>query len=439
MSALEMAVEKMEFAALIGMDWADQKHTWSMRTADGKVHRGELKHSPEAIQVWVGELQQRFGERLVAIALEQSRGSLVAMLSKYAHLVLFPIHSKTLKYYREAFQPSGAKSDPRDADLALEVLHMHRDKLRCLQPDTEETRKLQFLTEQRRDLVNRQTSEKQILIAWLKQVFPQVLEWFGDVGCQSVRDLLLKWPTLQSLQEVRPQSLRHFFSGHRCGNGEEIEERIAQIRAAVPATHDRALLEAGVLVIQSRLRLLSELHASILEFDRGIEETYRKHPDRAIMESFPGAGPALEPRLIAAVGTQRDRFTSSDNLAMYVGIAPVKEASGKQKWVHWRWACPKFIRQTFHEWAGCSMRTCGWAREHYEAQRAKGKGHHAAIRSVAFKWIRIFFRCWRDRTLYCEETYLRTRQARQPQPQPAAQQLVWKSCAGFVKLAKISS
>jgi transposase len=421
----------MEFAALVGIDWADQKHNWSMRTADGKLHRGELKHSPEAIQVWVAELQQRFGERPVGIALEQSRGSLVAMLSKYAHLVLFPLHSKTLMNYREAFTPSGAKSDPRDADLALEVLVMHRDKLRPLQPDTEETRKLQFLTEQRRELVNRQTSEKQVLISWLKQMFPQMLEWFDDVGSQSVRDLLLKWPTLQSLQKASPKSLRNFFSRHRGGSAEETEQRMAQIRGAVPATHDPALLQAGVLVLQTTVRLLIELRTSIAEFDRAIEETYRSHPDRAIVESFPGAGPALEPRLIAAVGTQRDRFASADNLAMYVGIAPVQEASGKQKWIHWRWACPKFIRQTFHEWAGCSIRTCDWAREHYEGQRAKGKGHHAAVRSVAFKWIRIFFRCWRDRTPYCEEIYLKARQARQPQPQPAPSSSCGKPVEGL--------
>lgn len=439
MSTQQTEVEKVEFAALIGIDWADQKHSWSMRTADGQRHRGELKHSPESIQIWAAELEQRFGGRPVAIALEQSRGALVATLSKYAHLVLFPIHPNTLTNYRKAFTPSGAKSDPRDAELALELLLTHPDKLCRLEPDTVETRKLQFLTEQRRDLVNLQTSQKQTLISWLKQIFPQVLNWFDDVGSALVGDLLLKWPTLQELQKVSPTRLRRFFTQHHCRSTDRIEERIAKTRDALPATQDAALLYTGSLRIQMIVRLLAELRTAIATYDAAIEEIYRQHPDRAIMESFPGAGAALEPRLVAAVGTRRDRFATAQNLAMFTGIAPAQQASGKQMWVHWRWSCPKFIRQTFHEWAACSIRTCTWAREYYDAQRDKGKGHHAAVRSLAFKWIRIFFRCWHDRKPYCEATYTAARQSRAPHSPPNPTELQWKSCAGFFKLGNISS
>ena len=418
MALTTTAEEKTEFAALIGIDWADRQHAWSLRTADGKTQQGELKQSPEAIQLWVSELQQRFGELPIAVALEQSRGALVSMLQKYANLVLFPIHPNTLNQYRAAFKPSGAKNDPGDAQLALEILTKHRDKLRQLRPDTVETRKLQFLTEQRRDLVNQQTSQIQLLRAWLKQVFPQMLDWFDDVGTARVGELLLKWPTLQALQKVSPKRLRSFLTKHHCGSNERIEERLQQIRDAVAATHDAALLEAGALMIQTTIRLLATLRATIAELDHAIKQTYQVHPDRFLVESFPGAGPALEPRLIAAVGTLRERFESAQNLAMYAGIAPVEESSGKTEWVHWRWSCPKFIRQTFHEWAACSIRTCGWARQHYDAQRGKGKGHHAAVRSVAFKWIRIFFRCWRDRTPYCEEKYLKARASAQAKCAP---------------------
>ena len=438
MSNLDQAAVNREFAAHIGIDWADQKHFWTMRTADGKTQRGELDNTPEAVQVWAAELEQRFGGRPVAVALEQARGAVIAMLCKYAHLVLFPIHPNTLANYRKAFRPSGAKSDPRDADLALELLVSHADKLRRLEPDTVETRKLQFLTEERRRLVNQQTSETQRLIGWLKQVFPQILPWFEDPACAMVGELLLRWPTLQALKKTTPKTLRTFFHRQNCRSAERIEERIAQIRQAVAATHDAALLETGILCIQNSVHVLEQMREGIARFDHQIAETYRQHPDRAIMESFPGAGPALEPRLIAAVGSRRERFESAQSVACFVGIAPVKEASGQQRWVHWRWACPKFFRQTFHEWAGCSIRTCQWAREHYDQQRDKGKGHHAAIRSVAFKWIRIFYRCWRDRVPYSEQTYLKAKSARAPKPQPAVS-MQWESCGGFAKLSELPS
>ena len=61
---------------------------------------------------------------------------------------------------------------------------------------------------------------------------------------------------------------------------------------------------------------------------------------------------------MVALGTQRDRYSSASDLQSFSGIAPVKEASGNTKWVHFRWACPKFLRQTFHEWAACSIAQC---------------------------------------------------------------------------------
>lgn len=109
------------------------------------------------------------------------------------------------------------------------------------------------------------------------------------------------------------------------------------------------------------------------------------------MSSFPGVGQALAPRLISALGTDRARFANANQLQSYTGIAPVKEASGKRCWIHRRWACPKFVRQTFQEWAQHSLARSPWARDYYHRQRARGKQHYAIIRSLAFKWIRILF------------------------------------------------
>lgn len=444
MSTLNDATaEAQQYAARVGLDWADQKHFWSLRTADGELKRGQLDNTPEAVEVWAAELAQRFGGRPVAVALEQARGAVIGMLSKYAHIVLFPVHSTTLANYRKSFSPSGAKSDPQDGDLILDLLEKHPDRLRRLQPDTVGTRSLQFLTEERRKLVNLHTSESQRLTTWLKQVFPQILRWFDDPATPLVGDLLLRWPSLQQLQKASGKALLKFFHQHNCRSAERIEQRLQEIRQAVPASTDAALLETASLCIQNSIRALAQMRIGIAAFDRRIAETYRAHPDRAIMESFPGAGPALEPRLIAAVGSQRERFDSANGIACFTGIAPVKNSSGNSVWIHWRWACPKFIRQTFHEWAACSIRTCDWAREYYEGQRAKNKGHHAAVRALAFKWIRIFFRCWQDRVPYAEQRYrqaLRTRAAQTtPAPTASPVQLQWETCGGFSKPAKVSS
>jgi len=100
--------------------------------------------------------------------------------------------------------------------------------------------------------------------------------------------------------------------------------------------------------------------------------------------------------LLAAFGSQRERYGSAGEVQAYCGIAPVMERSGKKKWVHCRIACPKFLRQSFHEWAGHSIAHSVWARSYYQQLRRRGKQPHAAVRALAFKWVRLVFRCWKD-------------------------------------------
>jgi len=124
------------------------------------------------------------------------------------------------------------------------------------------------------------------------------------------------------------------------------------------------------------------------------------------LKSLPGAGQNYAARLTVALGTDKERWQSADELARLSGIVPVIERSGKSCRVRWRYFCPKFLRQSFHEYAGESVKHSFWARAYYEQQRARGKGHQAAVRALAFKWIRIIYKCWKTRTAYDEVKYL---------------------------------
>jgi transposase len=130
-------------------------------------------------------------------------------------------------------------------------------------------------------------------------------------------------------------------------------------------------------------------------------------PDYGLFAGLPGAGPHLAPRLLVAFGEDRQRFQKAEELQKYAGIAPVTERSGKKSWVHWRWQCPTFLRQTFIEWAAQTINKSFWAGAYYYQQRAKGSTYQAAVRALAFKWIRILYRCWKNRTPYDETKYLK--------------------------------
>lgn len=60
------------------------------------------------------------------------------------------------------------------------------------------------------------------------------------------------------------------------------------------------------------------------------------------------------------------------------------------------WA--RSLRQTFVEWAAQTVNKSFWAGACYRQQMAKGASHQAAVRALAFKWIRILYRGWQTRT-----------------------------------------
>jgi hypothetical protein len=256
--------DQLEFAAFVGIDWADRQHVWALCDAGSSaVEQGQMTHTPEAVDQWAVELERRFEGRPVAVALEQSRGALAFMLSKYAHLVLFPVHPSTAANYRKSFRPSGAKDDPHDASMLLDILMRHGEQLRRLQPDTVETRTLQFLVQERRKLVQEKTRYSNRLTAHLKLYFPQVLNWFDQVTADITADFLERWPTLEKLQRARPATIRAFFRDHNSRDPEKIGARLKQIRQAVSATHDVAVVTASSTAVIALVRILREVRRAI--------------------------------------------------------------------------------------------------------------------------------------------------------------------------------
>jgi len=396
-----------EVRAWIGIDWADEKHDVSLyEVATGRQERLEVKQSPEALAEWIGQLRTRYGNAgQVAVVLEQGRGALLNVLMGCEFLVLYVINPKSLSCYREAFYGSGAKSDPVDAELMREMVRQNPERFRAWHPDDVLTRSLRLMTEGRRDLVNQATAVTNQLTALLKGYYPQALRWIGALDTHWACDFLDQWPTLQALQSSSRRQILRFYEKHP-RHHLDLEQQIQQFHQTLPLTGDQAVLEYSTLMVQALIPQLRTLLDSIDEFDRKIAEVFRKHPDRPIFESFPGAGAALAPRLTAAFGADRDRYAAASEMQQFSGIAPVTEKSGKQHWVHWRMACPKFIRQTFHEFADHSRRWSAWAKAYYQLQIERGKKHNAAIRALAYKWIRILFRCWKQRVPYNEQVYL---------------------------------
>jgi transposase len=398
------------FKATIGLDWADQKHDLWIQPADNQKHEHRvLQQTPEALHSWVAQTRQRFQNGPIAIAIETSRGPLISALMAYDFIVLFPVNPKALKDYRAAFAVSGAKDDRTDAQLLEEFVRLHQDKLRALLPDDELTRKLAGLTENRRNLVDQRTRLVNQLHAILKTYYPLAETLLGrEMNTPMAVGFLARWPELAPLQAAKPQTIRQFFYKHNSRSQDKIQERLEAIKNAQPLTTDQALIEPARALVQALVSMLKALHKAVAQFDHAIQGAMDKHPDAPIFRSLPGSGPAMAPRLLVAFGTQRDRFDSAEDVAQLYGIAPVVVQSGNSRAVHMRHRCPKFGRQTFHENASCAAKSEPWAHSYYLRQRQRHDDkHHQACRALAYKLIRIYFACWKTRTQYNSEIYLK--------------------------------
>ncbi|CAH0322419.1 IS110 family transposase [Pseudomonas mediterranea] len=395
-----------KFTAYIGIDWADTKHDVCLQIA-GQAQRSfsVIRHSPEAIDQWAHALYQRYGGP-IAIAVELDKGPLIAALQKYDFFCLFPINPATLAKHRKAFVPSGAKDDPSDAWWALELLLKYPDRFPQQEKQSPAIRSLASLTEHRRTLVDERVRISNRLVCMLKQYYPLALELFHDHDTLVFCNFLERWSTLEALKRARPISVLKFLNAHNVRHAGLNQERLTLIVEASPLTEDPGIVNPSALYVRTLASQLSGLLVAIKQFDAAIEETANTVADYSLFKSLPGAGQQLAPRLMVAFGEQRDRFKDAGAVQRYAGIAPVTERSGKKKIIRWRYQCSTFLRQTFVEWAAHSINQSAWAGAYYRQQKAKGCSHQTALRALAFKWIRIVYRCWKAGTPYDESVYL---------------------------------
>jgi transposase len=402
---------------IVGLDRSDQKADLCLLDVrTGQRRAVTIATAPEALWEWLLKLRQQYPEARVGLCLEQPAVHLISFLEAYAWITLHPINPLTLQKYREAFVTSRAKDDAKDAEYLADLLLSHHAQLPVWAPEDSATRAVQQLGFHRRAVVDERPALTNRLQALLKQYFPQALTLCGeDLWRPLATAFLLKWPSLGAVQKAKPATVTQFYYLHGSRSQRLITERLALLAKAVPVTDELAVIESFVLRVQLICRQLQALQRALGEFDQQLAAAYAAHPDRELFASLPGAGPVLGPRLLASLGGQRERFgQSAAQLQCYTGIAPVTKRSGGSCRIHRRYLCPKFHRQSFHEYAKESILWSRWAAAYYLQQRTKGAAHHTAVRGLAFKWQRVIWRCWQDRKPYDEATYeaaLRKRQS----------------------------
>ncbi len=366
--------------------------------------RGSFKQKQEAIAAWVSQLSSLAPNATIEVCIETSTGPLINALLEFETLQIIPVNPLALANYRKAFAPGGGKNDPVDAKLIMQFLIHYGDTLRQLAPNSPQTRELASLTQDRRTFVEQRVGLSNRFMTMLKAYFPTVFELKpARAYSEFIVILVAAYPTLTDAQQAGKTKLRKLFYGK--GSKEKIEARLTLIMDATPLTTDPVVLRTAARQCQVIARQLQLLNDSIKAYDSQIKSLVKLHDDYKIVAKLPGASFRTQTRIIAALGDDRAGLANAECLQAAAGIAPITTQSGKSRVVSARWSASKFIRQTFHEYAGLSIGKCEWANAYYQNQIAKGKSAQSAKRALAYKWIRIIFRLWQSTTEYSDSRY----------------------------------
>lgn len=388
---------------LVGIDWADQTHAWHLQHGQDQL-AGVLEQDAEVIQQWTGQLREQYPDCQFAIAIETTKGPLISALLTHQDITIYPVNPAALAAYRKAFAHGGGKNDPGDALLLCDYLQHYIQKLRPLRYDQPLTRELAAMAEDRRRLVDQRTAHCNELKAVLKSYFPEVLKLgAAKIYADFILAFLLKHPNLASAQQAGAVKLRKLFFG--VGTRSKAQQRVESLMAATQLTDEPVLIQTCSMRVTALVNLIQTYNQQVRIYDDKLSEAVTHHEDYAIFKSLPGASTLTQSRMIAAMGDDRTRYGDASSLQAATGIAPLTTQSGKQRFVSSRWACTKFMKQTFHEFAGLSIKKSKWAAAYYQMQKDKGKSPQMAKRALAYKWQRIIFRCWQERGPYDENKY----------------------------------
>jgi len=388
-------------AAWIGWDWADDHHDLFLTTTAGKTETTRLQNRPEILHAWFAALGQRFPQRTVVLCLEASRLALLPILQEHAFLQLYLINPKSLARFREVIRPSGSKNDQLDCQLACQLVMSHRHLLHPCVAQDPLTQELTLMVRFRRDLVNQRTMLANQLKSVLKLYYPLALELLqDDTTTELAADFIVKFPTFKALQEAKLHQVRRFFRGQGCRLTEGLEQRLAQIAGAAAVSDHAHWNNPHSFMACSLAESLKAVADRIEAAQQRVLILAEQHPNCLLAKSLPGAAAALEPRLMALLGTVPQACSSAQQIAVRDGVAPRRLQSGQTCLISRRMAKPQFDHQTWIEFAKCSTLQCVWARQFVEAKTKAGKSYYTAIRALAYKWIRILHACWKKGQCY---------------------------------------
>ncbi len=383
----------MSLELRVGIDVGSRVHAVAVGLSNGALlEEFEIAHSDEGFGDFFARIEGHADELgvPVAVAMEGYNGHarpLDALVQARAWR-LFNVNNLKLARFKEIF-PGAAKNDTLDARKALELfqlcdhLPLAKGVLQEVPAVALENAMLKRLSRRRRRLVEDRGRLSSILQTDLRAVAPGLLEITGDAGNLWFLRFLTSVQGFEKLARRRPASLRKI-----PGVGVKYAAAIMAWQKRPYFGHEVAYVggmiqedAAAILDLGRRIKLLDDEIAKLLEASAMARRVI----------SIPGFGPTCSAELAGEIGAIQ-RFATEASLALYLGMAPLDNSSGRKTGAKPPRHVNKRAKAAMMTAVDRHRKGVPQSQRYYAKKRAEGKSHNQAIRALGRHLCRVIFK-----------------------------------------------
>jgi len=388
-----------------GIDWSEEELEYHLRDGEqSELAKGTVRTTVAGLADLYTALEQHGRPDEIGVAIETCHGAWIQAILDRGYRI-YPVNPKAADSFRKALDANGVKTDAIDSKvLAMFLATFHQDQ-KPLGPDDPEIVKLRILCQDRLRLSEERVAKVNELTAIIKGYYPAFLGVFGCLDSDIALDFLIQHPTQRQFRRLSKRQFAGWLGRHHYTCSRRLDEMLKKLHAPAFDVAEH-LQDSKKHLIRYLSRSVKLLNAEMDERDREINDLLDSLPESDWVRSLPGAGGVLAPSLLACFGRDPERFASPGEARAFMGTAPVTRASGKSRSVAFRWGCWKFARRTLQLFADQSRHCCVWAAVLYQKQLDSGHGHHAALRAVAHRWVKILLAMQCTGSRYDEAVYM---------------------------------
>jgi transposase len=399
----------------LGDDWAEDHH--DVELVDDHGRRLARRRLPEGfegitrlhalIAEWMppewAELDPGEAAAKVRIGIETERGPWVQALIAAGYQV-YAINPMSVARYRERHSTSGAKSDAADAHVLAEIVRLDHAHHRQVAGDSASVEATKLVARTHQTLIWDRSRQMLRLRSTLREFFPAALDAFDDLTASDALELLARAPDPDRAARL---SRSQIAAALRRANRRHIDAKAAAVQQQLRADQLRqpAVVQAAyAAMVTAQVRLIAALNTEVEQLGQVVADHFGRHRDAERYLSQPGLGVILGARILGEFGDDPCRFTDAKARKNYAGTSPITRASGTRTVVLARYARNRRLGDAVHQWAFCALKGSPGARTYYDALRARGIGHQAALRQLGNRLVGILHGCLKTNTAYNEAT-----------------------------------